>query len=121
MKTKDRTILEKIHAEASEIDDLIKGYNEDSFISDTKTKKAVCMTLINIGELISHLTPELRNATNHVPWKKISGLRNVAAHSYSTLRMDDVWSYASIDTPVFKQQIQGILDKGIDNPEYGMC
>ena len=116
MNTKDRTILGKIHAEASEIDDLIKGYDKDSFIADTKTKKAVCMTLINIGELVSHLTTELRNANNHVPWKKISELRNVTAHGYSTLRMEDVWAYAIKDTPVFKEQIRTILDEEIGEP-----
>ncbi|MDR1841763.1 MAG: DUF86 domain-containing protein [Holophagales bacterium] len=111
MKTSDRTILKKIHAEVLEIDLIIKGCDLNSFIANTTIKKAVCMTLINIGELIKHLSPELTKTNNHIPWKNISGLRDVAAHSYSALRMEDIYTDAIENMPKFRKQIETVLNK----------
>ena len=111
MKTSDKTILEKIHKEALSIDRIIEGYDLNSFINDEKTEKAVCMTIINIGEHIKHISPELIEENDHISWKDISGLRNVTAHGYDTLRMEDVYTYTTKDIPEFRKQIEEILEK----------
>jgi uncharacterized protein with HEPN domain len=43
---------------------------------------------------------------NHIPWKIIAGLRDVAAHGYFTLRMSDIWVNATVDIPVLAQQVK---------------
>jgi len=69
------------------------------------------MTLINIGELVKHLSEEFRMANGHVPWKSISGLRDIAVHGYQTLRMQDVWVNASEDIPLFLDQLGKIFNE----------
>ena len=67
------------------------------------------MTLINIGELVKNLTEDVRRNSPQVPWKNIAGLRDVAAHGYFTLRMDDIWIYATKELPICSKQIEKIL------------
>jgi uncharacterized protein with HEPN domain len=111
MNRRDEKVLLKIQEEALEIADFISGHDCDSFIKDEKTKKAVCMTLINIGELVKNLSEDFRLANKHIPWKSIAGLRDIAVHGYQTLRMADIWVNAIEDVPVFLTQIGKILNE----------
>ncbi len=45
----------------------------------------------------------------HIPWKAIAGFRDVAAHKYQTLRMEDVFETVVADFPTLKEQIEKIL------------
>ena len=51
MADRDTAILKKISEETLMISKLIEGFDYTTFSGDEKTKRAVCMTLINIGEM----------------------------------------------------------------------
>jgi len=72
--------------------------------------RAVCTTLINIGELVKNLTDDFRNTNKQIPWKDLAGLRDVTAHGYFTLRMPDIWIYASQELPPYIMIIKQTLD-----------
>jgi uncharacterized protein with HEPN domain len=110
MKTRDRILLGKILTEALDIAEFIQGKDRESFLASAMLKKAVVMSIINIGERINHLSDDIRKSNKEVSWKKISGLRNIAAHGYDTLRMEDIWDYACEDIPAFTLQIAKMLD-----------
>ena len=66
MKIRDEQIVKKILSEIDVIDNLIVDYTQELFLDDKKTKRAVCMTLINIGELAKSITDELRSETAYI-------------------------------------------------------
>jgi len=105
MDRRDKTLLLKILDEANIIADLIEGYDCETFVADEKTKRAVSMTLINIGELVKLVSDKLKQDNPSIPWRSIAGLRDVAAHGYMTLRMEDIWETVSVDVPVLREQI----------------
>ncbi|MEA4962185.1 HepT-like ribonuclease domain-containing protein [Lutispora sp.] len=72
------------------------------FLVDEKTKRATSMTLIIIGELVKNLTDELKSNYTHIPCKAISGMRDIAAHKYQTIKMGDVWITLISDIPYLK-------------------
>jgi uncharacterized protein with HEPN domain len=72
---------------------------------------AVTMILINIGELVKHLTEDFCLENKHIPWKQITGLRNIAAHSYEKLQMADIWENVANTIPLFQNQIEEIIRK----------
>ncbi|MDR1589765.1 MAG: DUF86 domain-containing protein [Oscillospiraceae bacterium] len=109
MNARDRSVLINICDEAKIIAELTVGYDLDSFLCDERTKRAVAMSLINIGELIKLLSFELRAGHAHIPWKAIAGLRDVTAHGYKVLRMDDIWVTANDEIPHLKKEIETIL------------
>ena len=111
MNNRDSQIVQKILSEVTMVEELIEGFDIDKFSSDERTKRAVCMTLINIGELSKNLTEAFRSTHNHIPWRAITGMRDITAHKYQTLKMGDVWVTIEKDIPNLKIQLNNILKK----------
>ena len=108
MNERDRQIFIRLRGEVRLVSQMLDGFDLQSFLGDERTKRAVCMTLINIGELVKNLSDEFRMAHNHIPWRAISGLRDITAHKYQTLRMEDVWLTATRDIPQLKNELDTI-------------
>lgn len=108
MNERDQQILIRLRGEVRLVSQMLDGFDLQSFLGDERTKRAVCMTLINIGELVKNLSDEFRMAHNHIPWRAISGLRDITAHKYQTLRMEDVWLTATRDIPQLKNELDTI-------------
>lgn len=111
MTSRDSQILTKILSEIAVAGQLIEGVTMEDFINDERTARAISMTLINIGELVKNLTPELKEAHTEIPWRAISGMRDITAHKYQTLRKEDVYSTCADDLPVFERQLQQMIQK----------
>lgn len=109
MQRRDMIVLKKILSEIQIAFEMLGDADLDSFLSDEMLKRAVGMTVINIGELVKNVTEETRRAYPAVPWKAIAGMRDIAAHKYQTLRMEDVYNTVTIDFPDLNEQIIGIL------------
>ena len=110
MERRDRTILQKVLREIEIAGEMMNGCSLEEFQGSELLMRAVGMTVINIGELVKNLSDQLRQTYRQVPWKEIAGFRNVAAHKYQTLRMDDVYETVMTDFPVLREQIERILE-----------
>lgn len=108
MNIRDRQICDKLLSEIAILKDMMDGVSPEAFMTDERTSRAACMTLINIGELVKNLTDELRESHKEIPWRSIAGLRDVTAHKYQTLRMEDVYSTCIEDIPVFEKQLMAL-------------
>jgi len=109
MEIRDKQVLTKILDETNIIETMITGNDFKQFTSDEKTKRAVCMTLINIGELVKTLSEDFKLSNPSVPWKAIAGLRDVTAHRYQTLKMEDVWATVEYDLPKLKEELGKLI------------
>lgn len=101
----------KLADEAKIICEMLAGFDFARFCSDEKTRRAVCMTLITIGELVNALSGETKAAHPRIPWRAIAGLRDVTAHRYQTLRTEDIWETATSDIPVFLSEVRALMEK----------
>ena len=108
MNLRDSQICGKILSEIAVIEELLNGYSPEKFFADERTYRAVCMTLINIGELVKNITPELKAAHPDIPWKPIDGMRDITAHKYQTLRKEDVFRTCVEDIPIFEKQLMNL-------------
>ena len=115
MNQRNSIILNKIIKETEMLIQMLNGVNKSDFLSNDEKMRATCMTLINIGELVKNLTEDFRKKYNYIPWKDIAGLRDVAAHGYFTLRMEDVWIYATKELPGFLKQFHDINQSIVNN------
>ena len=109
MTSRDQQIITKILSEIAVAGQLIEGVSMEDFIRDERTARAISMTLINIGELVKNLTPELKEAHADIPWRAISGMRDITAHKYQTLRKEDVYSTCVDDLPAFEKQLHQLM------------
>ena len=110
MQRRDSVILKKILSEIQIAFEMLGDTDLDSFLSDEMLKRAVGMTVINIGELVKNITENSRRAYPAVPWKAIAGMRDIAAHKYQTLRMEDVYNTVTMDFPELREQLTHILE-----------
>ena len=108
MKHRDCIVICKLIDEVKMAQSLIGSMKMEEFCADEKTKRAVGMTVVNIGELVKTLTDDVRNDYKSVAWKEAAGFRDVAAHKYLTLDMGDVYKTVMDDFPTFLEQLEEI-------------
>ena len=109
MNYRDVQIIKKITQEIDIASEMIEEKNLDDFLYNEMLKRAVCMTVINIGELIKNVTDETRQENKQIPWKAAAGFRDIAAHKYQTLKMEDVYQTVKQDFPELKKLLENIL------------
>lgn len=115
MLHRDIIILRKIISEINVAFEMLGNADLDAFLNDEKLKRTVGMTVINIGELVKNITEETRLAYRDIPWKAIAGMRDIAAHKYQTLRMEDVYNTVTMDLPDLNNKISAIINSGEEN------
>lgn len=109
MRRKDFIVLKKVLSEIAVCFEMLGDASIEDFLADEKLKRAVAMTVINIGELVKNLSDEIRLQYSYIPWRAIAGMRDIAAHKYQTLRMEDVYHTVFSDFPPLKMNIETIL------------
>lgn len=117
MQRKDIIIIKKVLSEIDICFQMLGTATLDEFIADEKLKRAVAMTVINIGELVKNISDDTRSGQKQVPWKAIAGMRDIAAHKYQTLRMEDVYNTVKIDFPDLQKKLNAIL-REIEKNEF---
>ena len=70
---------------------------------------SACMSLLQIGELASHLTEEFAQTHADIPWRNIIGLRNVVVHGYGQLDSEIVWATIIDDIPELDLKCKKII------------
>ena len=110
MQRRDLVVLNKITSEIDIALEIIRDVDFKKFDSNEIMKRALCMTVINIGELVKTLSDDLRIENKQVPWRNIAGFRDIAAHKYQTLNMMDVYQTVTEDYPQLRENIIAIIE-----------
>lgn len=111
MLHRDKIIIQKVLAEIKIGFEMMGDIGLEEFLQDEKLKRAISMTVINIGELVKNISDETRKEYAEVPWKEVAGMRDIAAHKYQTLRMEDVYYTVSRDFTMLEEQLERIVKK----------
>ena len=99
-------ILESIE----KIEQFLAGYTLDSFLNDEKTQYAVVRGLEIIGEASKKISEDIRDRYKDIPWREMTGMRDVLIHDYFGVDIEVVWKTASLDLPPLKINIQKIIN-----------
>lgn len=109
MEHRDIIIIRKIISEIDFAIGRIEGMSQEKFLGDIDAQHSVGMAVINVGELIKHISDETRRIYADIPWKQAAGFRDVAAHSYDTINMDDLYLTIKEDFTKLKEELRKIL------------
>jgi len=85
------------------------GNDYETFTSDRDYFNSACMSLLQIGELVRHLTAEFTAMHSNIPWKNIIGLRNIVVHGYGQLDTEVVWATITEDLPDLYQKCKALV------------
>lgn len=92
------------------IEEYIKAVSEKDFSQDIKIQDAIFRRLEIIGEAGKHIPISLRRKYSEIPWRKITGLRDILVHEYFGVNIRKVWKVIKEDLPDLKKKISKILE-----------
>lgn len=79
--------------------------------TDVIRQAATLYWLLIIGEAASRVSPQLKERHPEVPWREIVDFRNLVAHGYDQVRLEEVWRVIEHDLPALEDQIRAILEE----------
>ncbi|MDR0987295.1 MAG: DUF86 domain-containing protein [Ruminococcus sp.] len=79
------------------------NYTFDDLLNDRKNLYAVSFAILQIGELVKHLTEDFQTKTKEtISWKSIKGMRNYFVHGYEQMDPELIWRTAINDIPILQ-------------------
>ena len=111
MNNKDMRVFEKMVKYCDEINATLAEFDNDknNFLNSATAKNAISMCILQIGELVGHLHYETVEEFPQIPWRKIRGMRNIAAHNYESFDWEIVWYIATVEVKELKAFCQKVI------------
>ena len=108
---KDLHLIERIIAYCNEIEKTTArfGRSIESFSADSAYRNACAMCILQIGELASNLSDPFRLEYDKVPWRSIRAMRNIFAHDYESMDIEETWSVIENRIEELKNYCEEIL------------
>ena len=115
MKHRDFTdYINDILSSIEEVSEFTSGMSPDEFMKDKKTVNAVIRSLEVLGEAARKVPDDLRIKAPHVPWKKMTGMRNKLIHEYFGVDLDIVWTVIKEELPPLSSPLKKLLAETIE-------
>ncbi len=82
----------------------------EEFRNDLTMQDAFARRFEIIGEAIKRIPSSIRDAYPDVEWKRATAFRDVLAHDYIDIEIDQLYLTAKNQLPAFRSQIARVLD-----------
>ncbi|MDB6003730.1 MAG: hypothetical protein JWR15_717 [Prosthecobacter sp.] len=95
LSDKQHGLLRDILDSAAMIRAYLNGVSQTAFMSTPEKQDAVLRRFEIIGEASSRLAPETQALFPGLPFRQMRGMRNIIAHDYGDVDLDQVWRTAA--------------------------
>lgn len=103
--------LDAMKTAAGQAGAFVEGLSKEQFLADEKTKAALVMKLVQIGEnavKIEHRSPDFVAQHPEWPWVAMRGMRNRGVHGYEQLNFDVIWDTVMTAVPPLRELIRAL-------------
>ena len=110
MKNKDNSVyIEHMLDCMLHIDEYVES--KEQFYNSRLVQDAVIRNLQVMAESSQRLSENIKKAYPEIPWKEISGFRNILVHDYLGVDLDAIWSVVELDIPKLEQALMKHQEK----------
>jgi uncharacterized protein with HEPN domain len=105
-----KILLEEILEAIALLEQYTAGLTLESFSEDIEKQDSVFRRLEIIGEAAKGIPDDLRARYPTVPWRDITGARDVLVHEYFRIDLEMAWDMVHDDLPELKREVERILE-----------
>lgn len=117
MKEKgDRVRLAHILEYAEMISEWLSQVRKEIFFDNKQLQASIIRQIEVIGEATKNVSPSLKERYPEIPWKEISGMRDMLIHEYFDVDLEEVWVTSTEDIPELIEKIKIILSEMENRP-----
>lgn len=99
IKPRDSAYLWDMLDAAGAVVSFVGSKTLDDYLKDPMLQAAVERKIEIIGVAAGKISEEFRQTHDHIPWRRIIGLRNVLAHDYGGVDSLALWKVVRINIP----------------------
>jgi uncharacterized protein with HEPN domain len=77
----------------------------DDFLKSQQIQDAVIRRLEIIGEASKNIPPEFKQAHPAIPWREITGMRDILIHEYFGVDLMLTWKTIQENLPILKREL----------------
>ena len=103
MKRNISLFVEDILNSINNIEEFSKNLDKEKFSKDNLRQSAIIRQLEIIGEAVKNIPNSFREKYPKIPWRDISGFRDILSHAYFGVNLDRIWRIIESDLP--KQEV----------------
>ena len=81
----------------------------DAFFASAMMRDAVVRNLEIVGEAVKRLPSEITATEPEIPWRRITGMRDVLVHDYFGVDFEAVWNAVENEAPRLRAAIERLL------------
>ena len=81
----------------------------EHFMSDNRTQDAVIRNFEIIGEAAKRISTGTLDKVPEIPWRRVSGFRDVLIHDYSGVDYEEVWNIIENELYNLKEAVSYLL------------
>ena len=101
----------------TKIGDYIENLTYEEFIQNDMAMDAVLRNLEVFGEAAKGIPEDIKEKYPDIPWRRITGLRNIVIHEYFGVDLENIWKIITENIPEVKPPIMKLsqeLERGED-------
>jgi len=84
----------------------VDGIDREAFIANPEKQDAVLRRFEIVGEAASRIAPETQALFPNLPFRSMRGMRNIIAHDYGDVDIEQVWKTATTDLDELIETLQ---------------
>lgn len=88
-----------------------RDMTEEQLAGDRKTREAIILNFVVLGEAIKKIPPEITGRYPDIPWKEFAGMRDKLVHEYFRISTAIMWETIRHDLPPLSAVIKRMLQE----------
>ena len=109
LEDRDAAYLWDMLQAAKEVVEMMEGHELADFLDNRMLQRAIERSVEIIGEAARHVSPKAQEATPGIPWREISGQRNILAHEYGQIDHEILYKTVVDDIPELIRYLEKAL------------